>query len=542
MVSHILTLQAATFFATALSLLALRFSPELLGFRSSVSLVLAIFLFHYTFLGLYSLVIYPCFLNPLRHLPGPKVTITLLGQSIIETHKGPGKGFMDLMEQYPDNDLLLIDIFRSHVLVAKPELLAELFVRRPYDFVKPPRSSGFLKQFLGRGLVIVEGDEHKFLRKNSLPAFSFRHIKNLYPMMWKKSITFTKRLRSEVTDDHGQGSDTPVDLNIWASKVTLDIIGVAGLGHEFNSVHNANDPLAQAYTELLDPSKERSIYFLMCSLFGVRFVQHLPWRLNQVFEKLRISLVDICERMMQEKRVAMEKISDDHVDILSMLMKSNNLSDTELKDQLLTYLAAGHETTSSSLSWACYLLSKHQDVQAALREEVQRNLTLDPSGEPLVDIASTLERLPYLNGVINEALRLYPTVPLTLREAIRNTSLGHYKIPKGTLIIVSSWAINRSPLIWGPDSTAFTPERWISDGHKPNQTGGASSNYQFLTFLHGPRSCIGQGFARAELRCLLAAMITSFSWELAMPDHEVVPGGTITIKPANGMYLRVKRL
>jgi cytochrome P450 len=130
---------------------------------------------------------------------------------------------------------------------------------------------------------------------------------------------------------------------------------------------------------------------------------------------------------------------------------------------------------------------------------------------------------------------------MTMRQALCDTRIGDQFIPKGTDIIVSIWYINRSPKIWGPNAAEFLPERWITDG-KPNTNGGAASNYDFLTFLHGPRSCIGQGFAKAEMRCLLAVMVRSFSWTLAMDDALVMPRGVITIKPENGMHLELTPL
>lgn len=191
-------------------------------------------------------------------------------------------------------------------------------------------------------------------------------------------------------------------------------------------------------------------------------------------------------------------------------------------------------------------MGKHPDIQTRLREEIRENL---PS---LVDAAETptaaeIDDLPLLNAVCQETLRLYPAVPATIREAVRDTELPvqtddggvvQRRVPKGTRIQLTPWAVNRSTHIWGPDAGEFVPERWIGEG-KAN-TGGQSSNYSQITFLHGPRSCIGQGFAKSELKCLVAALVGRFELQLADPDEEVVPAGVITTKPANGVHLKIK--
>lgn len=207
------------------------------------------------------------------------------------------------------------------------------------------------------------------------------------------------------------------------------------------------------------------------------------------------------------------------------------------------HLPNRHDTTAPALTWACYLLAVDQERQDTLRQEIQDALAGTQLDSDVGDIGSILERLPFLNGVLNETLRLYPTVPVTIRTAIRDTSLGEQHIPQGTEVLISPWVINRSKDFWGPDADAFKPERWINNGQSDEDEDGtpkAGSNYYFMTFLHGPRSCIGQNFAKAELRCLLAAMALRFSWTLDMKDSEVVPAGAITIKPAKGLRLRLK--
>lgn len=144
-----------------------------------------------------------------------------------------------------------------------------------------------------------------------------------------------------------------------------------------------------------------------------------------------------------------------------------------------------------------------------------------------------------LNAVCNETLRLYPTVPVTVRECIKATTVLGQDIPVGTQLILAPWATNRSPTLWGPTAGDFVPERWINIDGKPNKNGGARSNYAQLTFLHGPRSCIGQSFAMAELRCLVATFVSAFEMEPKCEGMVAIPAGVITSKPRDGMELRL---
>ena len=157
------------------------------------------------------------------------------------------------------------------------------------------------------------------------------------------------------------------------------------------------------------------------------------------------------------------------------------------------------------------------------------------------DLEQSLEDLPLLNAVCNETLRLYPTVPVTVRIASRDTTVMENFIPQNTLFLLSPWATNRNSKLWGPDSMQFVPERWIDkETGKANNTGGVSSNYCQLTFLHGPRSCIGEKFAKAELKALIAVFVGAFSMETVRETGNPIPAGAITSKPHDGMHLKLK--
>lgn len=188
-----------------------------------------------------------------------------------------------------------------------------------------------------------------------------------------------------------------------------------------------------------------------------------------------------------------------------------------------------------------YLLATHPDIQTQLREEIHAHLQ-GQSGAGIT--ASLMESLPILHGVICEALRLYPGAPILLRYAVRNTFIQEQYVPRDTQIILCPWAVNRSTSLWGHDASRFNPNRWIetaSDGtKKPINHGGALSNYSFLTFLQGPRRCIGENFTRAELRCLIASVIGAFEVRPAAGKEVVTVTGVVGLKPAEGVWLQIR--
>lgn len=209
----------------------------------------------------------------------------------------------------------------------------------------------------------------------------------------------------------------------------------------------------------------------------------------------------MCADLIKEKKEKLARKELVDLDILSVALESGAFSDENLIDQLMTFLAAGHETTASAMTWATYLLAKHPEVQARLRAEVREHLPPISSPEDTTTVSSMdIDRMTYLNAVCNEVLRYFSPVPLTLRVAACDTSIQGQFVPKGTQIMLVPWAVNKSVSLWGDDALEFNPDRWIpkSSNDKQAASGGATSNFAFLSFLHGPRSCIGLSFAKAE--------------------------------------------
>lgn len=376
-----------------------------------------------------------------------------------------------------------------------------------------------------------------------MPAFAYRHIKDLYPIFWAKSVEMVKRIDMDLAHRKLDEEDNTVQIRNWASRATLDIIGVAGMDHDFDSLRDPSNPLSLGYKKIFTPPGFFSKILIIISILLIpgKYMQKLPTKRNKDIHEGGETIRDVARQTIREKK---EKMKDpdaqQSVDIVSVALRSGTFDDENLVDQLMTFLGAGHETTATALQWAVYALCKNSDVQTRLREEIRANLPSVSTENPDSITASMVDSLPYLNAVCNEVLRFHPSVPSTVRQATRDTSLVGHPIPKGTTLIIAPEITNHMTELWGPDAEKFNPDRFMDPG-KAN-TGGATSNYAFLTFLHGPRSCIGQKFAQSELACLLAAMVGHFQMELKFPDAKLEVRESATVSPKDGVLAKLTPL
>ncbi|KAI1632883.1 cytochrome P450 [Biscogniauxia mediterranea] len=477
-------------------------------------LIIYIFVANYAFLALYS-EFYRRWLSPLRNLPRAKWSwIYILWRRFFKGSM-QGQVLLEMIQGVPNDGLVA---FGDNLLVTKPSALADLLVIHCYDFTKPEGTRKFLRHLIGEeGVIALEGQPHKIIRNILHPTFSYRRVKDLYPIMWNRSVKLVELVEAEIRAQNSGG----------------DGHGLAG-SIEISVLEEKQNQLINDYEDLWRGTPEKNLYFFLSAWFSFEMVQLLPWKMNKFFIEKTSSMKGRCDRLVQQKREEMKE--REHFDILALLIKSGKLSDRQMSDQLVTSMAAGHDTTAPAISWTCYLLSKHLSWQDALRKEVSEALNM--AGDES-NLDARLEQLPILNAVISETIRLYPTIPDSPRVAIKDTTIMGQPVPSGTHVLIPIWLVNRSPDVWGPDAQEFKPERWIEKG-KRNNTGGARSNYDFMAFSHGPRNCIGQFVARAEMRCVIAALVRRFEWTLDMDDEDVIPSGALTIRPGNGLHLRMR--
>jgi cytochrome P450 len=419
----------------------------------------------------------------------------------------------------------------SRILITNPKALGEVLVQRNYEFVKPEGLRKGLGRLLGVGILLAEGDEHKRQRKLLMPAFAFRHVKDLYPIFWTKAKEMTEKISTTIKNN--PEASNVIEIREWSSRATLDIIGLAGIGQDFDSISNPENDLYQTYKSIFGANRGAQIINVLLGMLPHWLVVALPLKRNDEIGKAIHTIKSVARNSIADKRAKLLKGESKQIDILSVAMESGGFTDEDLVNQLMTFLAAGHETTASAMAWAVYELCKHADVQRKLREEIRSELDLH--GE--ID-STKLDRLPYLNAFMNETMRIFPPVPLTLRETANDTTVQGHFIPKATTVVICPWAINTSEQLWGPDAKQFNPDRWLGAGRA--NTGGAESNYAVTTFLHGPRSCIGKQFAMAEFACLIAALVGKFEIEFENGDWELQIEGGITSKPKGGLRVRLR--
>ncbi|QKX54221.1 uncharacterized protein TRUGW13939_01306 [Talaromyces rugulosus] len=498
----------------------------------------------------YDFVIFPYMLSSMKHLPKVKGRLNVV-KTLFETPRG--KSALHWLRTVPNDGLIAFDYLpkQTYLMATNHQALLDIMSTRTYDFEKPWRFRDFLARIIGFGLILSEGDPHKAQRKAVNPSFNVKNIRGLYGLMWEKTGIFLDQLETEIRNNpvktiHGKGEMGRVEMTVWASRLTLDIIGPTAMGRDFQSLTSEENRVADIFLNILEPTWEKLFFLSVNFLLPQWFTTKIPWHLNKMINDDVGYLRSLCHEIVQEKRFSFKgkniEKSPLETDILGTMIVRGEFSDSELVDQMLTFLAAGHETTAGALTMACWMLCLHPHVQTRLREEIRLHI---PSADSSITWAD-LESLPILNGVCQEILRLWPTVPVTIREAMRETEVAGTRIHRGTRIILCPYAINRSPDFWGETANEFIPERWIDVDESGKQTvnhhGGASTNFAQITFLHGQRSCIGKDFSRAELRCAVAGVIGRFAMEMQDPTGDITLSGAVTVKPIEGLHLKMTRV
>ncbi|QSZ32542.1 hypothetical protein DSL72_002120 [Monilinia vaccinii-corymbosi] len=524
--------------ATLVSLLIAKSSSWSTAY--SLSVVFGIFIPSYLF---YITYIFPFYFSGLRHIPTVP-GFPLWGQffEIITNECGvPQRAWH---QTHGPIIRYFFPFGAERLSVADDDAIKQMTTRNPYNFPKPVRAKLWMVRILGEGVLLSEGAEHVHQRKYLAPGFSIQSIRALYPVFWKKSLLLTKLWKEDMEVESVKTKS--FEALEWLNRTTLDIIGSAGFGVDINSLEKPETPLREAYRLVFSfDIGSRILHGLQAFIPSTKL---LPVKMNRDMEASRSIILKVATDIVNEKQEQASQ-STNHKDIIALIAKDNlkmkeagekGLSFETMRDQIMTFLGAGHDTTATGVTWTIHLLSTHPEMQERLRDEIREHMPFlfDPEsryGERVEKADADL--LPYLDNVCRESLRYIPPIPMTVRQSLKEDKLGPYTIPGGTVIYLVANAINQLPMYWGPTADVFDPDRW--DKLPATFTANA-----FMTFLQGPRGCIGRKFAETEMKVLLCCLLSMYKFERdeTVENPEDLKMWRLVLRPRDGLQVKVTTL
>lgn len=397
-------------------------------------------------------------------------------------------------------------------VISHPDLAQAVLVERRSEFIKldPKRGLGLV---LGNGLVTsLENESWLSQRRMMQPMFHKQRLAT----MGDKMVAAGERLLA--TWDAGQKVGTTTDISTEMMRVTLDII---------TQTMFSMDVLGEAGTV--------GHAIGVGSHFASRQVQNpfapplwIPTPGNQTFHRAKAQFDTIITKIIQTR----QQEGGTHGDLLEMLLEARDedtgegMNPQQLKDEVATIFAAGHETTANTLSWLWFVLSQHPNIRERLE------LELDTVLEGRTPTVNDLPNLRYTRQLFNEVLRFYPVVPFTVRRVVVTTTLGGYTLPAGSLVFISFANIHRHPDFWDNPDT-FNPDGWMPDEMKRRH------RLAFIPFGAGPRMCIGNNMALMEGELLTAMIAQRYRLHLDTPIA-IQKDVAITMRPRGGLPMRIE--
>lgn len=377
---------------------------------------------------------------------------------------------------------------------------ARQILTSPADVVRRSQAFRMARVFLGDSLLTTEGPEHRLRRRQVQPAFHHERLRTYATSMVAAAVS--------TRDAWVDGAAVAMDAEMAA--LTMDAIGRAVLGVDGRAlapvVGRALDRLMRGMPLMFVPGFDR---------VALAPVPGLGW-LRRSYAVLDGIARDSVERSEAELVQALRAAAED----------LPQLAQDEVRDELLTLLLAGHETTALTLTWTWWLLDRHPDVADRLRAEMS-----DVVGgrEPTYDDVS---RLSYTQAVVAEVLRLRPPAWINEREVVGELRLGPHSPPRGRQLLIPTWVLHRDPRSW-PEPHAFRPERWLDTDGRYDEKAPGQPRGAYLPFGAGAHACIGASFAWAEAVLALAVLVPG--WRPTAADGEVRTRAAFTLRPADGM-------
>jgi cytochrome P450 len=422
-------------------------------------------------------------------VPGPKSIIPFANFYAMATH--PLAFLTNTARTYGDVAAFKI-AGQQLFLISHPDLIRDVLVTNDRSFMKS-RALQRTRIILGDGLLTSEGEPHRRQRRLMAPAFHRERIARYAEIMTANAEKAAGAWRS---------GDT-INIAHEMMRLTLAVVAQALFGSD---ISGEADEIGAALSELVD-----NFNVTLAPFMGL--VDKLP--LPQVKRMRRA--IDRLDRTVYGIIAERRATGGDRGDLLSMLLfaqdeeGSGGMTDLQVRDEVMTLLLAGHETTANALSWSCYLLAQHPEFEARLHAEAEESSR------------------PFTLAVFSEAMRLYPPAWIMGRRALEDVTIGGAQLARDNVAILSQYVTHRDPR-WWPDPERFDPSRFLEAVERPK--------FAYFPFGGGGRTCIGEGFAWTEGVLVLAAIAKRWRLRLAQPSPPV-PQPRITLRPKGGIRLRV---
>jgi cytochrome P450 len=413
-----------------------------------------------------------------------------------------------LIEQAKLGDVTYIRMGnQSMYFINHPDHIRDMLVVNA-DKLKKGRALQRSKVLLGNGLLTSEHEYHLRQRRMMQPAFHRSRI-----------AEYSRSMVDHATRTADEWRDGDIrDIDREMVNLTLRIVGKtlfnADVVDDADKIGAALNTMVELFNFLLLPFSE--------------WLEKLPLPHSKRFHRARKDLDEIVYAIIDERR----RSGKDEGDLLSMLLAARDeadgsaMTDEQVRDEALTLFLAGHETTANALTWTWYLLSQNQECEEKLHEELR---TVLGKREPAFD---NIPSLKYTEAVLAESMRLYPPAWAIGRSAVEEHSFGGYRVPVGSVVLMSPFVLHRDPRFW-QNPLRFDPDRWLEVSVKE-----AGQQYVYTPFGGGVRRCIGEGFAWTEGILLIATLAKK--WKLRIVDGQRVDvRPQITLRPKYGMKMSI---
>ncbi|RLN90215.1 hypothetical protein BBJ28_00017464 [Nothophytophthora sp. Chile5] len=435
---------------------------------------------------------------------------------------------------------------RSDLVVTRPEDLEQILKVQAANFAKGEPLHEILRDFMGDGILLVNGDRWKYHRRVLVSLFSARALRDQMTAIIQRNTLVLQEILAKAAE-----TQQPLDLYKLMNKFTLETFAEIGFGRKLDNLASDKDhPFEIAFDE--------ANRLAVARMTGSKWRWKLKRWLNVGSERrLRDAMIVIDEFVMDTVSSAIERrqlrselaAQDDLAhpterDIVSIILDTmeaggHAVTPSEVRDIAMAGLIAGRDTTADALSWLLHVLHQNPRVEGKLRAEIREELPKFGDSMSYLPSMEEVQELPYLEAMIRELLRLFPSVPVIPYHCVSNTVFpdGTF-IPKGIDIMLSLYASGRLTSVWGPDAAEFVPERFL-DGETGKLLQMPPTT--LAAFSAGPRACVGQRLAMLEMKIVATCLVSRFHLVEA-PGQNVTYSWGLSLRMKHPLMVRVEPL